>query len=162
MNYLSNNLTGETVNKKTEFEIKNNDNILDVHFSCFDSYLFSFSDKDNGELYYGCVVEIFVQLDDQDSYLEIEVSPNNKTFVASILNRNITFIDNSFVKSNVIIKDNNYFVDIRIDLNKFNPKKIKYNAFRIERKDDTSEYELFALSPTLCGTFHVKDKFIDL
>ena len=162
MSYLLNNLTGEPAKRVTEFNISKKRGVLFVNFKSYQSSLFCSSDKDNGPLYNGCVNEIFIQINNSDSYLEIEVAPNGKTFVASILNREITFIDNSFVKANVVVKDDNYFVDIKIDLSKYQPKEIKYNAFRIERKDDQGEYELYALSSTLCGTFHVKEKFIKL
>ena len=50
-----------------------------------------------------------------------------------------------------------------IDLNKLgNPKEIKFNAFRVEVKENNGPQILEALNPTLCETFHVREKFIKL
>lgn len=161
MRFLYENVEGKSKIPLTEFSYQRKNNILYVHFKAYDSTLFSYSDKDNGELYNGDVVEIFIDYGDE-SYLEIEVSPNGKKFVATILNRNITFIDDSFFKYQVKVDGNNYYADMEIDLNRFgNPKKLKYNAYRIEVYPD-SRVILLAVNPTLCKTFHVRNKFIDL
>ena len=161
MRNLLDNWTGKLANPLTEFSYQRKGNILNVHFKAFNSSLYSFSDKDNDRQYDGDVVEIFLDFGD-DYYLEIEVAPNGTKFVATILNRHITYIDSSFLKHDVIIKDNNYFVDMEIDLSKFHDlDKIKYNAFRIE-VDDSKHVILEAVSPTMCETFHVRNKFINL
>lgn len=161
MRYLFENIKGQKKEPLTEFSYERNNNLLHVHFKAYDSTLFSYSSVDNGELYNGDVVEIFLDFG-EESYLEIEVSPNGKKFVATILNMAITFIDDGFFKHQVKVDGNNYYVDMEIDLNRFNnPKKIKYNAYRIEVYPD-KRITLMAVSPTLCETFHVRNKFINL
>lgn len=161
MRKLLENIKGGQDVPLTEFSYKREKNMLYIHFKAYDSTLFSYSDKDNGELFNGDVVELFLDFG-EESYLEIEVSPNGKKFVATILNRAITFIDDSFFKHQVNVEKNSYYVDMMIDLNKFNnPKKIKYNAYRIEVYPD-SRVILMAINPTLSNTFHVRNKFIDL
>ena len=159
---LLDNRSGKKSSVLTDFFIHKNGNILSVHFDAYDSSLKSYSNKDNDELYKGDVVEIFLDIGEPDSYLEIEVAPNGAKFVANIINREIHFIDNNFVKVNSKIEGNNYFVDIEIDLSKYATQYIKYNAFRIETKGIKQDYILLALNPTLSNTFHVKEKFITL
>lgn len=158
---LRENITGKEPLVKTEFEIQREGDILHCSWRAYNSSLTSFCDYDNGELYNADVVEIFIDVGDGDSYLEIEVAPNGKKFVAKIVNRQINFIDNSFVKSNVEIKGNDYIVTMDINLSRFNViKPIEYNAFRVETCGKGPNYVLSALSPTYCDSFHVRDKFI--
>ena len=160
---LKDNRTGLDSLVKTEFSIKQEGKRLFCLFNAFDSSLSSYGDKDNDELYHGDVVEIFIDVGEKDSYLEIEVAPNGAIFVANVTNSKVNFIDNTFVKSKVNIERNNYFVSLEIDLSGFNIiKPIYYNAFRIETKGIKENYILQALAPTLCETFHVRDKFIVL
>lgn len=157
---LTENINGKTNDPKTLFEINRKDNLIYAHFEASDSSLESYSNIHNDKLYDGNVVEIFLDIG-KESYIEIEVAPNGTTFVATILNRAITFIDDSFLKTNVRIKGQTYIVDLVIDLSTFgNPKEIRYNAFRIEVIE--GKQTLLAVNPTLCSTFHVKDKFIIL
>ena len=161
MNYLKNNLTGEKGTPLTEFVVSRKNDILECLFIATDSSLESYSDIDNDDLWKGNVVELFLDLGDE-FYYEFEVAPNNKTFVATIINRKITFIKNDFFSSEVEIENNTYKVKMRIDLSKLDYKKaIKYNAFRVEKKSDGREI-LLSLNPTLCETFHIREKFIPL
>ena len=163
MMILKDNISGLDGLVKTEFSIKRKGNVLLCRFNAYDSSLNSYSNKDNDRQYDGDVVEIFIDIGEKDSYLEIEVAPNGTTFIANITNLKINFIDGSFVKPKVKVEGNNYFVDLEIDLSRFNIiKPIYYNAFRIETKNIKTNYILLALSPTLCETFHVRDKFIAL
>ena len=160
---LRDNITGLESSVKTEFSIEQKGKHLICLFKAYDSSLTSHGNKDNDELYRGDVVEVFLDIGEPNSYLEIEVAPNGKKFVANIINKEIHFIDNNFVKSKVEIQNNDYFVTIDIDLTKFNIlKPIKYNAYRIETKGIKENYLLLAASPTMCDTFHVRDSFIDL
>ena len=160
---LRDNITGLQSSVKTEFSIEQKGKHLICLFKAYDSSLTSHGDKDNDELYRGDVVEVFLDIGEPNSYLEIEVAPNGKKFVANIINKEIHFIDNNFVKSKVEIQNNDYFVTIDIDLTKLNIlKPIRYNAYRIETKGIKENYLLLAASPTMCDTFHVRDSFIDL
>lgn len=160
---LRDNITGLDSSVKTEFSIEQKGKHLICLFKAYDSSLTSHGDKDNDELYRGDVVEVFLDIGEPNSYLEIEVAPNGKKFVANIINKEIHFIDNNFVKSKVEIQNNDYFVTIDIDLTKFNIlKPIKYNAYRIETKGVKENCLLLAASPTMSETFHVRDSFIDV
>ena len=159
---LLDNRTGQKADIKTMFEAKRIKNSLVFLFDAYESSLNSYSDKDNGELFKGDVVEVFLDLG-LEEYFEFEVAPNGKNFVATIKERKPPLIPNDFFKSEVVIKDQNYFVKMMIDLSKFNNvKDIKFNAFRIETKGIKTEYYLQALSPTLCNDFHIRDKFVIL
>ena len=161
-NRLLNNLTGKLEEPITNVSYEKVGNFLTFNFEAFDSSLNSFSDKNNDAIYNGDVVEVFLDLGDE-FYYEFEVAPNGTTFIAKILNRNIKFIENTFFESNVKVEGNNYFLEMKIDLSKLGDfMSIKFNAFRIETKGIEPNHILQALSPTLCGTFHVREKFIKL
>lgn len=160
---LKDNITGQNSPLKTEFYIEEKGKHLICLFKAYDSSLNSHGNKNNDELYRGDVVEVFLDIGEPNAYLEIEVAPNGKKFVANIIDKEIHFIDSNFVKTNVEIQNHDYFVTIDINLSKLKVlKPIKYNAYRIETKGIKENYLLLAVSPTLCGTFHVRDSFIKL
>lgn len=162
MERLLDNRSGKEVEPKTLLSVNRIKDALIFEFEAYDSSLNSFSNIDNDELYNGDVVEVFLDLGDE-FYYEFEVAPNGANFVAKIINGTPVFINNDFFSSSSSIKDDSYFVTMKIDLSKLsNNKKIRYNAFRIETKRIETNYILEALSPTLSNTFHVRDKFIEL
>lgn len=162
MERLLDNRSEKEVEPKTLLSVNRIDDTLIFEFSAYDSSLNSFSNIDNDELYNGDVVEVFLDLGDE-FYYEFEVAPNGASFVAKIVNGTPVFINNDFFAPSSSIKDNSYFVTMKIDLSELgNNKKIRYNAFRIETKRIETNYILEALSPTLSNTFHVRDKFIEL
>ena len=161
MKELSDNFTGEIAEPSTHFSYEKDGNILIFKYKAYDSSLNSYSNKNNDPIYKGDVVELFLDIG-EDSYYEFEVAPNGTTFVATIKDLKPTFIKNDFFKSEVRIDGNNYYVKMIIDLSKFDSIKfIKFNAFRIETKGVKSEYILQALNPTLCKSFHKREKFIE-
>ena len=162
MPYLRNNFDSSKAMPKTILRVKKENNFLIFKFKATNSYLYSFSNENNSDLWKGSVCEVFLDLGD-DFYYEFEVAPNGANFIAKIRNRKIEFFDCDFFTSKAIIKGKMYRVIMAVDLNKLgNPKQIKYNAFRVETKPNEKEQILSALNPTLCETFHVKEKFIDL
>ena len=162
MDYLLNNITSKPANPKTSFELVGKERKLIFKFEAFDSCLFSYSKEDNSDLWRGCVCEVFLDLGDE-FYYEFEVAPNGAVFVAKIKDRKITFFKQDFFKANARIENNSYFVNMEIDLTMLNnPKHIRYNAFRVETLPNKKEQNLSALNPTLCETFHVREKFIPL
>ncbi len=159
---LLDNRTGKTLEPKTEFAYRKIKDLIYFEFIAHDSSLTSYSSKNNDLLYKGDVVEVFLAFNDNE-YYEFEVAPNGATFIAKIINKQPIFIDNNFFKSESIISNNSYHVKMKIDLSKFeNIKEIKFNAFRIETKGIRQDYILQAYSPTLCNTFHIKEKFVEL
>ena len=162
MKELLENFTGQKASVKTLFSYEFKGNKVVFYFEAYNSSLESYSNIDNDKLYDGNVVELFLDIGEENKYLEIEVAPNGAKFVASICNREITFVDPSFIKTKSVIKDDAYFVEMIIDLDKLgNPSNMMFNAFRIEDKENEKR-TLCALSPTYCGTFHVREKFIPL
>ena len=162
MKKLLDNRTGQEGYPQTFFSYKISGHILIFEFHATESSLSSYSDVDNGELYNGDVVELFLDLGD-DFYYEFEVAPNGKKFVAKSYNSKPVFIENDFFESSVNIKGSDYYVTMKIDLSKLNKtENIYFNAFRIETKGIKPEYILQALSPTLSNSFHIRDKFIKL
>ena len=163
MAYLKNNFNGNVANPKTLVKIVNKKSKIVINYKAYNSCLFSYSSKNNSELWRGCVCEFFLDLGD-DFYYEFEVAPNGATFVAKIKNRVVTFFEQDFFSGSARIEKDNYFVEMVIDLDKIgcNPKYIKYNCFRVEYKPNEKEQNLSALNPTLCETFHVRDKFLTL
>ncbi len=162
MSYLLNNFNGKIANPKTIVKIEKKEEKIIFNFAAFDSCLYSYSKKNNTNLWKACVCEVFLDLGD-DFYYEFEVAPNGKTFIAIIKNKKVTFIKQNFFSSKVTIDGDKYEVTMEIDLAKLNnPKIIKYNCFRIETRPNEKEQILSALNPTLCDTFHVREKFITL
>ena len=158
---LKDNLTGKPSPIWTKFSIIRDNHHIRCSFEAHDSSLNSFSNTDNDELYKGDVVELFLDIGEKDAYLEIEVAPNGAKFVANIINRKINLLNPDIIKSTSVIKENNYFVDIDIDLSKFKViEPIRFNAYRIETKGIKRDYILLAVNPTLTDSFHVRDRFI--
>ena len=155
MKPLYDNKTGKLGVPKTEFEFNRKGDILEFNFVAYDSSLESFSNEKNSELWKGNVVEVFLDCGDRKFYYEFEVAPNGTTFVAEKHKNKLMFIDDKFFSAETRIEGNSYCVKMSIDLKLLGKKRvISYNAFRIE--GDVLE----ALHPTLCDTFHVREKFL--
>ncbi len=164
MKYLLDNFTGKTASPKTTIDIKSKGSCLVFSFVAEESSLFSYSKKNNDDLWKGSVVEVFLDLGDKDFYYEFEVAPNGATFIAKKYVDHLEFIKNDFFKSSTSNEGRTYKVEMEIDLSKLKiTNNIKYNCFRIENECPKEKSDnLAALSPTLCDTFHVRDKFINL
>ena len=162
MKQLFDNRTGKIGKPITDFDYRKSGNLLVFEFVAYESSLTSYSNINNDKLYEGDVVEVFLDIG-EEGYYEFEVAPNGATFIARINNLVPTFIENNMFKSEVEICDDTYKVKMTIDLSKFkNIKEIKFNAFRIETKGIEKDYILQAYSPTLCGSFHKRDKFVSI
>lgn len=164
MKYLLDNFSGKIAKPRTSVEIKNKGSSLVFSFAAEESSLFSYSKKNNDDLWKGSVVEVFLDLGDKDFYYEFEVAPNGATFIAKKYIDHLEFIENNFFKSTTSIKEKTYIVEMEIDLSKLRISNcIRYNCFRIENECPKEKSDnLSALSPTLCDTFHIRDKFLDL
>lgn len=162
MPYLRNNFDAKIASPKTLFKLERKGDLLVFNFKAFDSCLYSFSNEKNSDLWKGCVCEVFLDLGD-DYYYEFEVAPNGATFIAKIKERKIIFFDCDFFYSKTSVDRNTYYVSMHIDLSKLSDiRSIRYNAFRVETKPNEKEQILSALNPTLCETFHIRDKFVKL
>lgn len=162
---LKENVKGTTSKYKTLFDIKIENNELVATYHSYESSLESFSDIYNSEIWRGNVVEIFIDVGRKNKYFEIEVAPNGTMFLAEITNINGAFsgefIDECFVKSNVLTLEHEYITEIRVPLLSIGVtdlKQVKINAFRIENENN-GQY-LMSLNPTLCETFHKPECFL--
>ena len=160
MALLKNSIDGKTGIPETIVNWKREGSVLVFNFEAKDSSLKSFSTKNNDTLWYENVVEVFLDLGD-DFYYEFEIAPNGTSFIAKIKNLAITFFEQKFFSHKVEIEGSTYKVEMRMDLSKLShtPKHIRFNAFRHEKVGNDDKQ--LSLSPTLCETFHVREKFID-
>lgn len=159
MAVLLDNFTGQKPKKLTDFNYIKDNSVVTFNFNCYDSAIYSFSNKDNDDLWRGCVAEVFLDTG-LDFYYEFEVAPNGAVFAAKIRNRKIEYIDPSIIKAKATVVGNGYQVQLIVDLNKLERgNELKFNAFRVENKKGETVQQLQALNPTLCETFHVREKF---
>ena len=155
MKPLYDNLTGKLAIPKTEVEYSRKGDILEFNFVAHDSSLKSYSDEKNSDLWKDNVVEVFLDFKDRKFYYEFEVAPNGATFVAQKYKNKLVFVDDSFFSSDVKIDGNDYIVKMQINMKLLGKKDVfAFNMFRIEGST------LEALHPTLCDTFHKREKFI--
>lgn len=167
--FLKDNRTGEDTPFKTEIEYERRENGLFFAFDCENSKLFSACDEDNAPIYKGDVAEVFIcACGDRRKYFELEVAPNGKVFFAKILNKDgihIELLNPKSIKAEAFLRENGYSVNIFVPNEVIGVKKfgeVVFNAFRIETEGGEPEKNLLALSPTLCGTFHMPQFFIDI
>lgn len=94
---------GQSIKERTEVNLKYDKEFIEIKFECFDnprteqnSYT-----KDNSAMYNQEVFEVFISPGEKvpETYLEIEINPNNALFLGRISNKNKIF--------------NNEYVDIK-------------------------------------------------
>lgn len=167
---LKDNRTGAIPEKKrTELIWERREKDLRFFFRAEESERFSAYGKDNAPIYQGDVVELFLCVDgDRKRYFEIEIAPNGKTFFAEIFNDGDR-IDCNFLERNFEAKvkrtETGYDVEISIPYESVKTEKDKpilFNAYRIETDGGETDKHLFALNPTMCGSFHKPDFFVEL
>lgn len=167
--FLKDNRTGEDTPFKTEIEYERRENGLFFAFDCENSKLFSAYDEDNAPIYKGDVAEVFIcTCGDRHKYFELEVAPNGKVFFAKILNKDgihIELLNPKSIKAEAFLRENGYSVNMFVPNEVIGVKKfgeVVFNAYRIETEGGEPDKNLLALSPTLCGTFHMPQFFIDI
>jgi hypothetical protein len=162
------NKTGEE-NKLSTIIISIEDNYLCFNYDIYQENIYSPFINDNDPLYNADVVEVFISFNgDISQYLEYELSPNNVRFLGIINNPtlespNLKLIEPNFISS---VEKTNYGYNalIKIDLSKienFDIKKVRFNCFNIYT-DMGKRQELYALNPTMCGSFHKAKYFAEL
>ncbi len=148
----------------TDLEIRKENGYFVFSFDAKNSLLFSSGEKYNDPIYDGSVVEVFIYYGKKNHYYEVEVAPNGALFLANIKNIHGKFTTNClkrcFVKTDIGIEKDSYKVNIYFPINKIKTERPLFNAFRIETINN-KQY-LYALNPTMCGSFHVFESFIDL
>ena len=149
---------GSPASRSTDFGVRYQDGILTLEYIASDSDLFCPYTRNNEPLYEGCVVEFFLaEKGDRGSYLEFEFSPCGAIFCGRIIydgSPHLTLLDtDSVIDCSIDTTSDGYKVRANISVD-FDIDAALFNAYRIERKDSSSPYELFALFPTKCATFH--------
>ena len=168
--YLKNNVTGDSANYVTEFSTERKNGKTIFRFSAKNSLCYCPYNQNNKPLYDGDVCEIFIGR--RDEYYEIEVSPDGNGFFALIKNDgNGRFAMEKFLDCEDIVfsakkTDGGYEVSIELDDELVSrlccDGEVLFNAFRIETDGGEKEKYLYALSPTLCGSFHRGEAFVKL
>lgn len=125
----------------------------------------------------GDAVEILIGIDPaRKTYYELEVNPDNSKMLAKMtvteLNGdgaaklNIEFVDKKgcFFTSSTAKTSGGYIACIVIDKVRLNMpvEQIYFNAYRLETDGGEMEKHLFALNPTMCGKFHVPNRYVML
>lgn len=155
---LRENITGGKACYKTNFKFRKGLKYYKFFFRAYNSTFYSYTDKYNGELFYGDVCEVFIKYGKENHYYEVEVAPNGTIFLSDIENINGNFkgqlIENCFVKAKSKICKDCYKVTILIPKCYIKTDKLEFNAFRMDTDGEIPEKHLFALHPTMCTTFH--------
>ncbi len=168
-NTLKDSRTGGVAVYKTTVETEFCGDFVKLSFDCENSVCYCPYEENNAPIYKGDVCEAFLCADEtRKEYLETEVAPNGTVFAARIINEDgklsPQMLDNVLFDVQVEKTGTGYKAEYKIDLKKvgMNGKKLVGNLFRIDTDGGESNKHLFALSPTLCGTFHKPEKFIAL
>lgn len=153
--------SGGKADRRCVFRTGREEGGIYVIYEAQDSYFFTPYSKDNEPLYDGSVVELFLaEKGNACDYAEYEFAPNGAVFCGRINHdgkANLTLTDTAAVKSTVTRIGGGYRVEAHIKTD-IDFGKALFNAYRIERKCEGAPYELYALFPTECETFHVPDK----
>lgn len=131
-----------------------------LHF-CFeveDGDIISPYGKDNDDIWEDDAVEVFLSPSgDPARYKEIEVSPFGVRFYGDIRNPDGNFVLEKIApayEAHAYETETGYRVTICLPFPEgFDKEKFIFNAFRLDKKRDGRQL-LYALTPTLCGSFH--------
>lgn len=167
---LSDNYTGGIPNNPTNVLCRASKEGLFFTFEVTDNDLATYGKNYNDPLWKGDVVEIFLTLGSRNRYLEIEVNPDNAQYAAVITNESgegdfqIEFINSPPLESTVSKSESGWTANIFMPFDKlkelnWEPKHSFINLYRQDYRPD-GELKLYALSPTMCGSFHKVKSFI--
>lgn len=174
---LKNNIDGSPAVYKTTLRISEENQNINFVFAAEHSRFYCPNNHYNGIHSCGDAVEILIGTDpERKVYYEIEVNPDNEIMLAKMtylgadesgsVKLDISFIDKAdcFVSSSAVRTGNGYTVTISIDKSKLDLSvgEIYFNAYRLETDGGEMEKHLFALVPTMCGKFHVPEKYVYL
>ncbi len=126
---------------------------------------------------HGDACELLIGTDpNRKIYYEIEISAVGNLMVCEMeyqgedengsvrLGKNFVTEADCFVEGSSEKTDDGFIATVKIDTTKWNVRgeDVYFNAYRLETDGGTMEKHLFALSPTMCGKFHVPDKYVFL
>lgn len=164
--YLRENTTGAE-DRGCLFRYRTDNDGFVFFFEVQDEDMISPFTADNEDIWKGDAVEVFLSPDGNLSrYTEIEVSPFGVRFHAQITNEKgkplqVCKTGPDF-SAEVSGTQQGYQVTVRLSyasLAGYDREKMKMNAFRLDRKADGRQL-LYALSPTLCDSFHHPEFFL--
>ena len=165
--YLRENVTGAE-NNECAFTFERGADAFRFYFEVRDEDVISPYEADNDDIYDGDAVEVFLSPDgDRVHYFEIEVSPYAKRFWAKVTNKtgaSLDVVDRIVPPYDVKVEqtESGYRVQITVPyavLERFDAEKYLFNAYRLDKKADGRQL-LYALNPTLCGSFHRPQYFV--
>lgn len=167
--YLLDNVTGGEPYRKTAVSACFDNGFIKIEFFAEDDAVISKGEFYNDLLWKGDVVEVFITLGNELRYLEIEVNPDGYQYAKIVDNDGtgeFTLSDIPYAPFNsvVSVSDEGYSAEISIPLDGlyrlgFQKDNAKINLYRQDLMADGS-MGLYALSPTLCGTFHKTEAFL--
>ena len=159
----------------TALEIREENGRLHFRFVAKNSKYYCPFSEYNEQHYLGDVCEIFIgSRKDRTEYIEFEVSPDNKQFLAKIKYCGVDeennpvleteFVENSFVDSVVTKTPDGYIAEISFEKKAIltGDGDVFFNAYRIETDGGVEEAHIFALNPTGRPKFHVPTAFLNL
>lgn len=168
--HLLENINKDEPAQKTTVFAKHTGDYLEFDFVCEENSPHPYGEKNNDLLYKGDVVEIFLTLGAKNRYLEVEVNPDGLLFVAEVTFKggktSLNMLTDQ-VAETVVQKGENE-IKTNLKLNKkallglgFTPENAFINLYR-QDFDENNNLRLYALSPTMCGTFHKPEAFLKL
>ena len=135
--------------------------VLRFFFEVKDEDVVSPYTQDNDDIWNADAVEVFISPDgDLKNYKELEVSPFGVRFYGAVFNKDgespALEKQTPPFSASAELSGTGYRAEIGLPVSAlagFDEKKMKFNAFRLDKKADGRQL-LYALSPTLCGSFH--------
>lgn len=158
--FLKENVTGQE-SSLCKFRYACDSENLYFQFVVEDEDIISPYSQDNEDLFNADAVEVFIAgKGDLQEYYELEVSPYGVRFFGKIVNLDgqtpqLERITPNF-EAKASVTDKGYTVAITLphsSIGGFDQRTMKMNAFHLDKKRD-GRLLLFALNPTLCGSFH--------
>ena len=174
---LKNNRDGTPAVYETTVSIAETGKDIIFTFDVKHSRFYCPNNRYNGIHSCGDAVEIIIGTDPSRRFCyEIEANPEGEIMLAKMTyvgeNENdgvkldIDFIDKAHCFVGAVVKktDDGYFAEITIDKSGLDLSvgEIYFNAYRLETDGGEMEKHLFALNPTMCGKFHVPEKYVYL
>lgn len=159
----------------TSVEITENDGVLCFVFEAENCQFYCPHNEYNGIHSFGDACEILIGTDvNRKVYYEIEINPKNQLMIAKMIYQgvddkdvpvlDIDFIEDCFVKSEVVRTSNGYIAKLAFDKARIQTGEgeIFFNAYRLETDGGEKEKHLLALEPTMKNKFHVPEKYVYL
>ena len=123
--------------------------------------------QDNDDIWNADAVEVFISPDgDLKNYKELEVSPFGVRFYGAVFNKDgespALEKQTPPFSASAELTGTGYRAEIGLPVSAlagFDEKKMKFNAFRLDKKADGRQL-LYALSPTFCRKFHRPKYFL--